>query len=162
MLCAVAAAPGAIVRASLNSADLKFRPATYKWKLVCRSVLAPHAKSVEAKAQDAGAIVAVALNAGVPGGTETLNGDAHAASDALLIRGDDFAQILWVHARSERRRPNQIGEHHCDLAAFSGVLWAPLYCGRRLGLGLDRTRQLRNATSLFRRCPSKTPMSLRS
>ena len=43
---------------------------------------------------------------------------AHCFFGAARIGREDISQILRVHAGGERRRPDQIGEHHCDLAAF--------------------------------------------
>jgi hypothetical protein len=37
---------------------------------------------------------------------------------AARIGRKDVSQILRVHAGGERRRPDQISEHHCDLTAF--------------------------------------------
>ena len=51
----------------------------------------------------------------------------HGLGDALLVGGNDLAQVLGVHASRERRRADQVREHHRDLAAFGGVL------GLRLG-----------------------------
>ena len=49
----------------------------------------------------------------------------HSLGDALLIGGNDFAQVFRVHARRECCRTDKVGEHHCDLAALGGVfgLW---------------------------------------
>ena len=46
----------------------------------------------------------------------------HGLGDALLIGGNDLAQVLRVHARRERRRTDEVREHHRDLAALGGVL----------------------------------------
>jgi hypothetical protein len=43
-------------------------------------------------------------------------------SDAFLIGGNDFTQILGVHARGQRRRTDQVREHDCDLSALCGLL----------------------------------------
>ena len=51
----------------------------------------------------------------------------HSLGDALLIGGNDLAQVLRVHARRERCRTDEVREHHRDLAALGGVL------GLRLG-----------------------------
>ena len=49
---------------------------------------------------------------------------AHGLGDAFLIRRNDLAQVLRVHARRECRRPDQVREHHRDLAALGSVgLW---------------------------------------
>src|SRR5690242_15426198 len=45
----------------------------------------------------------------------------HGLSDALLISGNDIAQILRVHTRRERGRTNEVREHHGDLAALGGI-----------------------------------------
>ena len=47
---------------------------------------------------------------------------AHGLGDAFLIGRNDLAQVLRVHAGGERRRADQVGEHHRDLAALGGVL----------------------------------------
>ena len=46
----------------------------------------------------------------------------HCLGDALLIGGNDLAQVLWVHTRRERGRTDEVREHHRDLAALGGVL----------------------------------------
>ena len=46
----------------------------------------------------------------------------HGLGDALLIGGNDLAQVFRVHARRECRRTDQVREHHRDLAALGGVL----------------------------------------
>ena len=46
----------------------------------------------------------------------------HGLGDAFLIGRNDLAQVLGVHARGERRRADQVSEHHRDLAALGGVL----------------------------------------
>jgi hypothetical protein len=43
---------------------------------------------------------------------------AHGLGDALLIRRDHVAQILRVQAGGDRRRADQIAEHHRHLPAF--------------------------------------------
>ena len=50
-----------------------------------------------------------------------------ASATQLLVARNDFAQVLRVHAGGEGRRADKVREHHCDLAAFGGVL------GFRLG-----------------------------
>ena len=49
----------------------------------------------------------------------------HGLGDAFLIGRNDLAQVLRVHAGGERRRADQVGEHHRDLPALGGVfgLW---------------------------------------
>ena len=51
----------------------------------------------------------------------------HSLGDAFLIRRNDLAQVLRVHARRECCRTDEVREHHGDLAALSGVPWG----GRR-------------------------------
>jgi hypothetical protein len=58
--------------------------------------------------------------------------------DAFLVSGDDFPQVLRVLPRRERRRADEVGEHHGNLAAFGGVL------GFRLGK--RRLRRCQNGT----------------
>ena len=47
---------------------------------------------------------------------------AHGLGDAFLIGRNDLAQVLGVHAGGERRRTDQVREHHRDLAALGGVV----------------------------------------
>ena len=65
--------------------------------------------------------------------------------DALVVVGDDLAQIFRIEARRERRRADKIAEHHRDLSPFSrcGSSWrSRLRCGhcdrRRRGRGLTK------------------------
>ena len=67
---------------------------------------------------------------------------AHRLGDAFLIGRNDLAQVLRVHARGQRRRTDQVGEHHRDLAAFGSVL--------DLRLGQRRLRRCRNGTGKLR------------
>ena len=46
----------------------------------------------------------------------------HGLGDALLVGGNDLAQVLGVHARRECRRTDEVREHHRDLAALGSVL----------------------------------------
>ena len=46
----------------------------------------------------------------------------HSLGDALLIGGNDLAQVLRVHARRECRRTDEVREHHRDLAALGSVV----------------------------------------
>ena len=54
---------------------------------------------------------------------------AHRLGDAFLIGRNDLAQVLRVHAGGERRRADEVREHHRDLAALGGVLGLRLHCG---------------------------------
>jgi hypothetical protein len=54
---------------------------------------------------------------------------SHNTPYAFLIRGDDFAKILWIKPGTKHRRTDQIDEHHCKLPAF-GPRLARLWCGR--------------------------------
>ena len=56
---------------------------------------------------------------------------AHGLGDAFLIGRNDLAQVLRVHAGGERRRTDQVREHHRDLAALGGVLGLRLRSRRR-------------------------------
>ena len=56
----------------------------------------------------------------------------HSLGDALLIGGNDLAQVLRVHARRECRRTDEVREHHRDLAALGGVLRASAAVSGRL------------------------------
>ena len=67
---------------------------------------------------------------------------AHGLGDAFLIGRNDLAQVLRVHAGGERRRADQVREHHRDLAAFGGVLG--------LRLGQRRLRRCRSGTGKLR------------
>ena len=58
---------------------------------------------------------------------------AHRFGDALLIGGNDLAQVLGVHARRQRGRAHQVGEHHRDLAALSRVGRRLLDCRKNVG-----------------------------
>jgi hypothetical protein len=49
---------------------------------------------------------------------------AHGFFGAARISGKDVSQIFRVHADGERRRPDQISEHHRDLTAF-GLVGSP-------------------------------------
>ena len=46
----------------------------------------------------------------------------HGFGDALLIGGNDLAQVLRVHASRECSRTDKVREHHRDLAALGSVL----------------------------------------
>ena len=67
---------------------------------------------------------------------------AHRFGDALLIGRNDLAQILRVHASGERRRSDQVREHHRDLPALGSILGLWLrQCGlRRCGCGGAKLR----------------------
>jgi hypothetical protein len=57
--------------------------------------------------------------------------------DAAVIGADDLAQILGVEASRQRRRTDQIAEHHSQLALFCvNGDWSRL--GRGLGYGRRR------------------------
>ena len=43
--------------------------------------------------------------------------------DAAVIGADDLAQILWIVARRQRRRADQIAEHHGQLAPLRPRWW---------------------------------------
>ena len=45
----------------------------------------------------------------------------HGLGDALLVGGNDLAQVLRVHTRRERCRTDEVREHHRDMAALGGV-----------------------------------------
>ena len=61
---------------------------------------------------------------------------AHGLGDAFLIGRNDLAQVLGVHARGERRRTDQVREHHRDLAALGSIV--------RLRFNQRRLRQNRS------------------
>ena len=57
----------------------------------------------------------------------------HGLGDAFLVGRNDLAQILRVHASGERRRTDEVREHHRDLAALGAVFWMCAWstrCGR--------------------------------
>jgi hypothetical protein len=47
----------------------------------------------------------------------------HGLRNALLIGRNDLAEVCRVHPRGQGRGANQVGEHHCDLAALGAVFW---------------------------------------
>ena len=53
--------------------------------------------------------------------------------DGAVIRADDLAQILGIEPRGERRRADQIAEHHRQLPPLSAL--GARRDGRRLGRG---------------------------
>ena len=48
---------------------------------------------------------------------------AHCVGDALLVGRNNLAKVLRVHASRERRRADEVREHHRDLAALRCILW---------------------------------------
>jgi hypothetical protein len=58
---------------------------------------------------------------------------AHGLGNAFLIGRNDLAQVLRVHSGRQRRRTDQVREHHRDLAALGGVLGGIVGCQRRIG-----------------------------
>ena len=60
----------------------------------------------------------------------------HSLGDALLISGNDLAQVFRVHACRECCRTDEVREHHGDLPALGGVLR-----GLRLHMGRRRRRR---------------------
>ena len=91
----------------------------------------------------------------------------HGLGDAFLIGRNDLAQVLRVHAGGERRRADQVREHHRDLAALGGVLEADAVdcrrCRRVARLAFASARSAAMASSSLRRCPrAPTPSSFRS
>ena len=55
----------------------------------------------------------------------------HSLGDTLLVGGNDFAQVFRVHTRRQRCRADQVGEHHCDLAALGAVFGRGVWGTRR-------------------------------
>ena len=86
----------------------------------------------------------------------------HSLGDALLIGGNDLAQVLRVHARRECRRADEVREHHRDLAALGSVLmaWArrcrlaASVLGRLAGIARYRAQHLQSMTEREPRYPS--------
>jgi hypothetical protein len=66
----------------------------------------------------------------------------HGLGDALLIRGNDLAKVLRVHARGERRGADEVTEHDRDLPTFGSVLALRLDCGFTRRRCRDRTAKL--------------------
>ena len=75
----------------------------------------------------------------------------HGLGDAFLIGRNDLAQVLRVHAGGERRRTDQVREHHRDLATLSRILALRLV-NRRLRRCWNGSGKLRN------RCQHLSPM----
>ena len=46
----------------------------------------------------------------------------HSLSDALLIGGNNLAEVLGVRAPGERRRTDKVGEHHRNLPTLGDVM----------------------------------------
>ena len=68
----------------------------------------------------------------------------HSLSDALLIRRNDFPQVLRVHTPRECRRTDKVRKHHRDLAALGGVLGGRFWSSRRRCLALRDSRDWRS------------------
>jgi hypothetical protein len=47
----------------------------------------------------------------------------HGLRNALLIGRNHFPEVFRVHASRERRRPDEVREHHGHLTAFGAVFW---------------------------------------
>src|SRR4029079_7448107 len=65
-------------------------------------------------------------------------------SHAFAIGRENFAQVLRIEARRQRRRPDQVGEHYRYLSALGGI-WKGQF-GRRgpletVGDGVARQRR---------------------
>ena len=64
------------------------------------------------------------------------------------ISGEDISQIFRIHADGERRRPDQVSEHHRDLTAFGLVRSArPRHIGN-LRLGAQLGNQTQNSPTI--------------
>src|SRR5262245_25019814 len=60
----------------------------------------------------------------------------YSLGDALLVGGNDLSEVLGVHARRKRRRPDEVRKHHRDLAALGALgsfwlRWRGRRCRRR-------------------------------
>ncbi len=58
--------------------------------------------------------------------------------DAAVIGADHLPQILGIETRRERRRADQIAEHHRQLAPFRGLFARPRSFGERQAGGTER------------------------
>lgn len=67
---------------------------------------------------------------------------------AARICCKDLSQILRVHAGGERRRPDQIGEHHGDLASFSPLERRRSGSSRELRLWGEIRNQTQNSPTV--------------
>jgi len=61
----------------------------------------------------------------------------HGLRDTLLVRGNDIAQVLRVHARRQGSRTHEVRKHDRDLPALTAVCWG---CARRTCFSLNRCR----------------------
>ena len=68
----------------------------------------------------------------------------HRLGDALLIGGDDLAQVLRVHTRRECCRTDEVREHDRDLTTLGSVLGLRLNYGDRLRDCLISANKLAN------------------
>ena len=80
---------------------------------------------------------------------------AHGLGDAFLIGRNDLAQVLRVHAGGERRRADQVREHHRDLATFGGVLGLRLRCRGRFGCCRGSAGKLTDGREQFSPMPER-------
>ena len=80
---------------------------------------------------------------------------ANRLGDAFLIGRNDLAQVLGVHAGGERRRPDQVREHHRDLPALGGVLSLWLHSGGRLRYCRRSTTKLADRREHFPSMPEQ-------
>ncbi len=72
----------------------------------------------------------------------------HGFFGASRIGGEDVPQILRVHAGGERRRPDQIGEHHRDLAPFGPFEWTRPGRSGNLRLGGEFGNRTQNSPAI--------------
>ena len=80
----------------------------------------------------------------------------HRLRDALLVGGNDLAQILGIHARRECRRADQVDEHHGDLTALGGVRGLRLHeAADDFGCGLRRAGELGDGCEDFPPMPER-------
>jgi hypothetical protein len=77
----------------------------------------------------------------------------HCLGNALLIAGNNLAQVLRVHARRECCRTDKVRKHHGDLAALGRVLTR--FSDNR-AFAIVSTRSSAMASSSFRRTAPKS------
>ena len=82
----------------------------------------------------------------------------HGFGDAFLICRNDLAHVLRVHAGGERRRTDQVREHHRDLAALGVGAWGGGVISREAGV-CSLVPSAATALNSLSRAPSGRPSS---